>query len=299
MFVWLRILRAFTLGLAVGLVHGSQVGAAEISAPFPQINSSHHCNPQAPKILMNELESEKHTRVAIATQGKAAEMKCVISWLPYHSQHHHFVLLSFDVPIQDPACVSSQSIVTCIFSPNSTWTTGRNELAQSIFDNERKQKSRFKFWYFSDADVLTTAVCRPRSACIASVGLQSHCYHPDETTASCCLKAQLEFLESPPADNLAEVSFILNPRKVLAENEKGKIAHTACNDALSAAFHRLVVPLALPYDTKFDDFSWWASQMIHFVKARACYPDFVVKVGVVKRTQNTHANYPKGIPKET
>lgn len=225
--------------------------------------------------LSNQIQKQNHTRVAIATQGSAITMSTVLNWVQFHSHNNHFVLLSYDEPIRDVACASS--LVTCVFSPNSTWTTGRNKLAQTISRLEQENNHLFKFWYFIDGDLISTAECYELlPTCLL-----------DEPKVSCCLKAQLGVLEISSAGKFAEVAF------QIVNAHPGTWKNLACNDAATAAFHRLVVPLALPYDAFFDKESWWLSQQIHFVKTRACYPDFVVRANIVRAYKDYHSPYPR------
>ena len=71
---------------------------------------------------------------------------------------------------------------------------------------------------------------------------------------------------------------------------------TADVDAFVAAFHAVVAPILLPYDTTYDKKTWWGSQEILINMAIVLYPTSSVLYRNIEVTCcQKHAKYPRGI----
>ncbi len=97
-------------------------------------------------------------RVALAVQGKREDLQ---RWIALYGQMQSkddvtLFLLSYDSPYKCPLSI------LCYYYPNSTWTTGRNELARRMYQSEEESGQKYKYWAFHDADTwdLDCWVCR-------------------------------------------------------------------------------------------------------------------------------------------
>jgi hypothetical protein len=97
-------------------------------------------------------------RVALTVQGKSEDMQM---WMSIYEEMRSkerltLFLLSYDSPLACPLDIF------CYYYPNTTWTTGRNELARKIITTEEESMQKYKYWAFHDADTwdLRCAVCR-------------------------------------------------------------------------------------------------------------------------------------------
>lgn len=97
-------------------------------------------------------------KVAISVQGKINDLHL---WMTLYNamdsrKNVGLYLLSYDQPYKCPAHMY------CYYFPNSTWTTGRNALAQKIYQTEQATGRTYKYWCFHDADTwdLSCVACR-------------------------------------------------------------------------------------------------------------------------------------------
>ena len=87
-------------------------------------------------------------------------------------------ILTYDQPIECPAQM------VCIHEKGSSWTKGRNSLVKEIYKFESQNSKTFKYWLFSDEDVISTLAC------------QSSKWDGNGNKVSFCMKEFIEFLLS-------------------------------------------------------------------------------------------------------
>lgn len=193
-------------------------------------------------------------KIALGIQGRASDIQQSVTMYQKMRTRFHVTLfvLSYDEPVSPPLC--RERGVKCVFSPHSTWASGRNTLLyemrrvesrSSITDSERV----YKYYAFADAD-LVNATCHVKTGC-APLG-----------SSQCCFDKVVSLLMSPV--EYAVVNFIQvgAVSGVSGIGGASKFASHDCADGAFNAYHRDAAPALLPYVTLVDPFSWAAAQAI-------------------------------------
>lgn len=176
----------------------------------------------------------------------------------------------------------------------TSWTQGRNLLAQAMYAEEVRRGVRFDYWVFSDGDALITFDCYTCASTTA----------PDLSGPACCAAYLLR-------DVLLSYSFATVSTKLHQfEWEFGlSVDHgnydgfffRDCGDAMVQAFHRDAVPVTLPYLTQLDAMSWWASQAMLFFFTHGCLEGgnvFLARHLHERDGLAEHTDYPRGRDQE-
>ena len=261
------------------------------------------------------------TSIALMTQGSHKE---VIAWLsmyqvlPARGDVSMF-LVTYDTALSESECeafaVASESgggprLATCLFAPNSTWTTGRNYAVRSIYSAEVTRGALFTHWILTDQDVVRLAcmsggsdgrdagICSPFSPIETPYGITSR--HPWN------IVTQLLAGRSAALD-LPFISFGIGPYGD-PKNPSQAYCDSACKDKcicmigveypdpIGVIIARAAVPVLLPYFADMDSFSWQSSGHTAFYTLSVCLPDsqyFIPSMMLVGT--GDHTNYPKGL----
>ena len=174
----------------------------------------------------SDIISVIHNRVAIAVQGTANALNEwieVFGSMKLHSNHSSLFLLSYDIEMNE--CGDD---IVCIFKPNSTWTSGRNNLLISVHKEEEIIGKLFKYILFADADML-----------YVNCDEMSTSFNKVEGAAFCLNRFIQMYLLS--TISFAQVSFL---GKLSIPTEFYKFD---CPDAKFVAIHHAAVPILLPY----------------------------------------------------
>lgn len=151
--------------------------------------------------------------------------------------------------------------VRMIDGQNTTWTTGRNALYQEASRIQRQQGWSHEYLVFADEDT----------------GLRTEGFEK--------LHKRLSAMQ--PA--VAAIGF---------RNRCDVIPCGGDVDANFNAVHATAAPLFLPYDSAFDNQTWWGSQNILIALLMGSAPDYVVEFHDIKfaaRRTRQHAKYPRGM----
>jgi hypothetical protein len=230
--------------------------------------------------------SAARAEIALAVQGSGTEVQ---AWIDLHatlekSARVTLFVLPYDGPLASAECSSGR--VRCLHLPGgSTWTTGRNALAQSIFDAELAQGAPFRYWAFSDADQILMACT---VACV-ELGVLA--------VSKCCMDRLLARLFEPLDFSALGVYYT---DRFDPEHAADLFHRHDCPDAQFYAVHRDAVPVLLPYFTDIDHLSWWSSQAILYRIAGSCLRGGGVTVHLSGDAPAVHKSYPAGrfIPEE-
>eukprot|EP00884_Botryococcus_braunii_P011378 jgi/Botrbrau1/20240/Bobra.31_1s0033.1 len=217
-------------------------------------------------------------KVAVSVQGKVDELQLWMMLYGAMSSRNNvgLYLLSYDKPYKCPAHMH------CFYFPNSTWTTGRNALAQKIYQTEQGTGHSYKYWCFHDADTWDLS-------CVACSGI------PDRLNRSaCCFDQYVTFLLGP--QNFAQVSPGHTANGVVAApTSPFELVRLDCIDAMKNALHREAVPVLLPYIASLDQVSWWISQALEFHTSVGCLSGYTAVLGGYGEPQiQEHSPYPQG-----
>jgi hypothetical protein len=149
---------------------------------------------------------------------------------------------------------SRGALMSAWHAPSTTWTTGRNTLAQAAYAAEVARGARFRYWAFFDEETLSCLGCPDPKE------LPDRADHP--AAFACCLDFIVSRgLLAPYRYAVYAMSINTNKRPVTPELERS-FREWDCPDAKVAAMHRDAVPVLLPYSDHFDSISWHASQNI-------------------------------------
>lgn len=235
-----------------------------------------------------------HARIAVTIQGKAEQLvmwQNVLANMSTKSEIDFFCLL-YDSTV-DSTTINAwyQWLVAphsplkgLIYNSTTTWTTGRNMLAQAIYAEEVKRAKQYTYWMFLDGDAWLTNCEKCPSGTIG---------------AACCWDYLFGDVLSSDY-SFATVSTLANEIEALTRlSETGSLNKTFvfkdCADAQGQAFHRDAVPVILPYHADLDVVSWWSSQAILFRYTSGCLPGSNVGLGRHFLPQmGMHADYPRG-----
>ncbi len=227
-------------------------------------------------------------KIAIATEGKAEEVSIWVDMMSKmeHKSHVTLFLLSYDKPLEAEYCVN-QTRVICMYKPGSTWTSGRNELSRAIDSHESSIRHRFKYWLFGDQDMVKLDNCGEATRC------QGDSFPPRSSAlAACCFDVAMQTLTAPEVQ-YAVVNFNIWGGGELVDYLG--FSHMDCCDASLSAFHRVAVPVVLPYIELVDKISWWEAQGLHFHVVSGCFPGYSVYHNAFSiKATSAHSPYPMG-----
>ena len=232
-------------------------------------------------------------RIAVGIQGPADYLhrwRDVLSLMSTRSEVDFFCLIydgtvnetMVDAWRQEP----NSPLKEIMTNSMTTWTTGRNVLAQAMYREEVKRFKQYESWVFSDADswLMDCARCPTGdlgAACcwdymFRDVLLSNYSF---ATVATWALEEECRPVEHLSNDTVLDNTFIFRD----------------CADAQVQAFHRDAVPILLPYHPDLDSSSWWSSQALLFKYASGCLRDANVVLGRRFQSQSIlHKGYPKG-----
>jgi hypothetical protein len=194
---------------------------------------------------------------------------------------------SFDSPVTDQGCEEDDGCITA-FIPKTTWTEGRNQLTKVALCAEGKRGKEFTYFIYSDDDVGLDCV------------EQYPCSNPWER--------YMDHLMNKMPQTGSPVMAMAGKRQarvaVMAMSGKSKVTVpddlygyvlTDSYDALLNAFDRRFLPLLLPYANLPANFSWWASQAVHFSLMATCFPVSAVAPLDLVAFNPAHRDYPRGL----
>ena len=186
---------------------------------------------------------------------------------------------SYDSPVHSQDCEDDVYCQT-LFIPHTTWTEGRNLLAEEAVYAEATLGKKYKYWAFMDDDVQVRCTddkwlqCwnklvnyiyteMPPNAAVLALPLRGHsCCHPTEYHSSCAMQSAVSTF-----------------------------------DAFFNVIRRENVPILLPYVTMPKGSSEWTSQAALFSVMRHCLKSAAVYPGIVG-CNKVHLDYIKGINEE-
>lgn len=162
--------------------------------------------------------------------------------------------------------------VKYIFHPNTTWTTGRNFLYVSA-----KSRDNFYLYYiFMDDDTQLLVASK------------------SDRNPWRMFEDALKAIQPPIAvvDPWITFSRVSRPKVCEPENVT-KFAQIFWFDAMFNAFHTQVIHHILPYPTKFDENSWWYSQIYIMIRSDIKFNGQIVDDTRLKVRNTQHRPYPR------
>jgi hypothetical protein len=204
---------------------------------------------------------------------------------------------SYDSPVLSQDCEDDGYCQT-LFIPHTTWTEGRNLLAEEALHAEAKLGKKYKHWAFSDSDVAV------------------FCNH--HVRGLGCWNELVKYIQTEMPANAAVLALpIIHThicKKMLGDvassdpsNIYFQFSAVSTFDAAFNVIRREHVPTLLPYPTLPEGASEWSSQgallhvMKHCLKSRAVFPgigmcntgheEYIRGLRLKEMTAVVHANY--------
>ena len=153
---------------------------------------------------------------------------------------------------------------TTIYSPKSTWTTGRNELLAHIW----KHNLRFDYYIFMDEDIKFKYISQRKGFKLFSDVLSQ--------------------VDNPIVTGKAEGYFVEN-------NLKTDMQTIFWFDPCFVAFSQKIIfdKKMFPYEEKYDSICWWASGQSFVYKANIYYYNQIIQCNQLGILNFQHSGYPR------
>ena len=218
------------------------------------------------------------------------ESKYFLSWhslLKDIDANIFFVYASFDEAVNPTDekscnCHRNNTDLQCqtIFIPGTTWTAGRNLLAEEAIREERRRGEQFTHWVFADEDVVDQLACWKGKA------LKDKVYSRAGYGSKLCWQRIFDYIGSSIVpDNASSISIPYQGMQFQA---------TSNADALFVAFKRDYVLYLLPYPSLRKGASEWLSQAGLFCVINTCMKQSVAYVPYTSVANPMHRPYTRG-----
>jgi hypothetical protein len=212
-----------------------------------------------------------------------------------------FVYASFDGAVNSTDkkscnCHRNNTDLQCetIFIPGTTWTEGRNLLAEEAIREERRRGKQFTHWVFADEDVVNQLDCSSRGE--EREVLVDKVYGRAGYGKKACWQRIFDYIGSSIVPEKA--SSISVPLKKWGPK---KFQATSAADALFFAFKRDYVPYLLPYPSLRKGTSEWLSQAGLFCVINTCmkqsvaYAPYITVRNAMHRPYDRKGSNPKNL----
>ena len=186
------------------------------------------------------------------------------------------------------ACAEvAPSHVTYLFDAQSTWSTGRN----ALYVTAMKRKPGYHYYILLDDDVV----------------FKYNSFTPREMMYALPLKSiQRWLLEYEPALGVLDYAghhnarFTFERRKHVCgfTNDTSLVLPVVWFDAIFNAFHYNAVAHILPYDTQFENVSWYMSTFHSFLAVELKFRGQALLFAPVTVKNPAHREYPRYWPKD-
>jgi hypothetical protein len=175
----------------------------------------------------------------------------------------------------------TKSPETDIFATNTSWTEGRNMLRQHVVDNQSLHD--YDYYCMMDDDLIAKHDGKAREFW---VGLENEIY-----------KMECE-IATPRCWNYSEMPRGVPPwvsRNHMIDSNKWNYQIADWYDAACNYFTKNIFMdnTILPYETKYDKFNWWSSQLVHIILSNFFYKNRVVQFNNFPIENDQHSEYPQ------
>jgi hypothetical protein len=149
---------------------------------------------------------------------------------------------------------SKGALMSAWHVPDTTWTMGRNILAQAAYAAEVARGARYRYWAFFDEETLWCRGCPdPRELPNPADHIAAY---------ACCIDfIVLGAALAPYGYAMYAQNINWNDVEVTPEVERS-FREWDCPDAKVAVMHRDAVPVLLPYSDHFEKVNWHLSQLV-------------------------------------
>ncbi len=239
-------------------------------------------------------DRKKITDILFMVMG---ESKYFLSWhsmLKDIDANIFFMYASFDEAVnmtdkKRSNCHRNNVDLQCqtIFIPGTTWTVGRNLLAEEAIREERRRGKQFTHWIFADDDVVNGLELRKASLVRQGQVLVDKVYGLAHYGVKSCWQRVFNYIGSSMVpDNASSIAIPLNLVRKASEFQA-----TSNTDANFAAFKRDYVPYLLPYPSLHKGASEWLSQAGLFCVINTCMKQSVAYVPYMSVRNDMHRPY--------
>jgi hypothetical protein len=169
-----------------------------------------------------------------------------------------------------------------LFIPSTTWTEGRNLLAEDAVYAEAKLGKKYKYWAFSDDDVYV--VCNGDVKGLQCWNNLFNYVHTEMPPNAAVLALPLHNL--PIQNELSDCSLVPSTNELFSS--------VSTFDACFNLIRREAVPILIPYVTMPKGSSEWHSQAALFAVTKHCLHSAAVFPGI-RACNAAHREYIKGV----
>jgi len=233
--------------------------------PKPNPSSKHNVGHDKPK--KNKLNKD----IIVMVMGEASAFQ---DWLQQlqniNGANIHFIFASYDkevilsstntTTINDANVTSRHLDYQTIFIQSTTWTEGRNRLAEEALQKENSLRKQFSYWVFLDDDI--EPICHPGSVKVLGAGS--------------CWQQVFNFIYSDTVLVPEMASTI-----VLPSSAKEGFASTSNANPSFTAFKRESLPYLIPYATLPEGSNQRISQAAQYCFMGTCLSNSAVYVPFV------------------
>lgn len=236
--------------------------------------------------------NENKKEILFIVMGERKNFKVWFHRLNINTKNHParltFIYGSYDESVNatedNVICEQSNESFDCqtLFIPGTTWTEGRNRLAEEALRKEKKRGRKYDYWGFADDDVqLICHSCIKLDLCSESFKCWNNFFATIATEGA---------LPDNASTVVLEIGWAVDKNKW----PKGFTA-VSTYDAFVTVIKRDTVPLLLPYATLGNGVSEWVSQAVLFCVMKICIPGSAVKFPFMYGGNLEHRPYVRGI----
>ena len=190
------------------------------------------------------------------------------------------IYASYDEPVSYNSSINYQTI----HIPGTTWTQGRNFLAEEAIRLERKRCKEFTHWIFSDDDIVPFCDMN-----VAGYKEEFQRVYGDDESVS-CWQHVIDYIGSSKVPEKASLM-------VGQSGPRGFFAVSTA-DAMFNVFKRKYVPYLLPYATLPEGTSEWLSQAALFCIIRNCLKYSAAIIPYIGFANGLHREYARGLDRK-
>ena len=225
-------------------------------------------------------DRKNETDILVLVMGELGALEKWYNILKSIDATFSFIYASFDAQIsQEQNAIYMENATfpfQVIFIPGTTWTQGRNILAEEAIRLEKKRGKEFSHWLFMDDDVVPL------------------CYEECKTFYGdgSCWQNVFNFISSSKVPDNASTIY---PQMDTTKDRYDGMKALSTPDALFAAFKREYVPYMLPYPNLREGYSQWMSQAALFCVMRTCLKSSVVNIPYIHLHNSLSRPYERGL----
>ncbi len=184
---------------------------------------------------------------------------------------------------KQPCTVATSSNVDYLFNSSTTWTTGRNLLYHVA---KMRRSERYLYYAFIDDDIILEGATEEKQPWRAFEDFLRR------------IEPAVAAIELAKTNKCLPVIHEARQKHGCRLNGSPEYLPTVKFDPAVNAFHYQAVDYILPYSSKFDNVTWWASGIGMLIKCEVIFQGQVVLHTGLRADNTKHRQYPRRLPTE-